>query len=169
MRRTHPARAARLWPIALAALLAVACGGDRAGRVAAFDPADPGWRFTRAADRETALEQLERLWRAMIAPPCWDASRAGDPAAADAPGGVPQFRFRDDFRYRYTGLSTFAGRIRLRDVGHHGTADAVIVETWSGGLEAFVAVDRDTLAHVMTNPAGEPFVSYYRAATRGCL
>lgn len=162
-----------LYFILVSILIACSDGNDPAATagsgVAAFNPAQPGADFTPIADQTAATNTINRMWQQLTSPVCWDASFVGNPTAAGTPAGVSQYQFYGQNQYRHVGFSTQAGNLFLHAVGYHNGYDTAIVETWTGDIEALVLVNDTTLVHVLKNPSGVPFTSWYGAAMQGCL
>lgn len=153
----------------------ISCDGNSgnfsaaANQVYAFNPAQPETAFTAIADPSAATGTQNRMWEILTAPLCWDASFVGDPTIAGSPASVSQFQFFNPGNYRHVGFSIFSGQIVLHAIGYHNGYDTVIVETWTGDIEALVIVNNMTLVHILKNPSGVPFTTTYGAVQQGCL
>ncbi|MCB9630716.1 MAG: hypothetical protein H6721_00975 [Sandaracinus sp.] len=137
--------------VALSVTLVGACDDEE--DPSTFDPRYA--EFERAPEAEWP-ELIREMVSAMATAPgeCWDASAivTGDPSV----GLVSQWQFTpeaDGVRYRYVGFDTSFGWVRLYDLGHYGGRPTAVVETWTGGPEAFL-LDGDELVHVSVAPGG---------------
>ena len=162
------------------AITLCACGGGGGGddsgsennssALTVFNPNNPGTAFQPQRDATLQQDQANRMWNILSSPSCWDSTFVGDPTIGGTPAGVAQFSFFNNDQYRYVGeLDTYFGTIFLHDIGTYEDHDTVILETWTGSVEAIVILSDTQFAHVLTNPSGTPFYTSYGPQNDRCL
>lgn len=146
----------RFWLAVFTAAL-TGCGSSADGSVD-LDPRSPSSGFVPATETAEQQALIDEMLSAMILPPgeCWDASvivGGGQPT-----GIVSQWQFAQDnfgnLAYRFVGFDTFSGAALLQAIGRFEGRPTALVETWTGGPEAFVLVSSNELVHVSVNPGG---------------
>jgi hypothetical protein len=158
------------WPAAFITVLS-ACGSSSDGSVD-LDPRSPSGfaPATETADQEALINEM---LSAMILPSgeCWDASVIV--GGAQPSGIVSQWQFAQDsfgnLGYRFVGFDTFTGAVLLQTIGRFEGRPTALVETWTGGPEAFVLVSSTELVHVSVNPGGGLSSVRYGTGRGTCL
>ena len=148
------------------------CGSGSDGSVD-LDPRSPSSGFVQATETAEQETLIDEMLGGMILPPgeCWDASvivGGGQPT-----GIVSQWQFAQDnfgnVAYRFVGFDTFSGAVLLQAIGRFEGRPTALVETWTGGPEAFVLVSSSELVHISVNPGGGLSSVRYGTGRGTCL
>lgn len=148
------------------------CGSGADGSVD-LDPRNPSSGFVRSTETAEQQALIDEMLSAMILPQgeCWDASVIV--GGAQPTGIVSQWSFAQDsfgnLGYRFVGFDTFAGAVLLQAIGRFEGRPTALVETWTGGPEAFVLVSSSELVHVSVNPGGGLSSVRYGTGRGTCL
>lgn len=154
----------------ITALTACGSNSDAPGEL---DPRDPSSAFEQATEPAEQQALIDEMLSAMVLPfgECWDASAivgGGQPT-----GIVSQWQFAQDnfgnVSYRFVGFDTFTGAVLLNAIGRFEGHPTALVETWTGGSEAFVLVSSSELVHVSVNPGGGLSSVRYGTGRGTCL
>jgi hypothetical protein len=147
------------------------CGSSSDGSVD-LDPRSPSG-FAPATETTEQQALIDEMLNAMILPPgeCWDASVIV--GGAQPTGIVSQWQFDQDsfgnLGYRFVGFDTHTGAVLLQAIGRFEGRPTALVETWTGGPEAFVLVSSSELVHVSINPGGGLSSVRYGTSRGTCL
>lgn len=139
-------------PLALA-IISV-CGCDELSTMGSIEPAS----FSAEQDPQAANATVADIWAALTAVPCWDGQS----------GSVQQFEFHGQYQFRYNAFETWGGTISLHQVGSYDGHPAVLLSTWSSGVEYLVLVDSSTVAHGWQHDSGQLVTTIYHPTDR-CL
>ena len=156
--------------VVAATSIVVGCGASDQG--IDFDPRNAE-QFEPATDANDQQMLIDQMLDALVTGPgeCWDASVVV--GVAQPTGIVSQWQFGSDgfgnVVYRFAGLETVSDAVFLQAIGRFDGLPTALIETWTGGPEAFVLVRSAELVHVSVNPGGGLSTVSYGEGRGACL